>query len=173
MKIAVGTKNPVKIAAVEAVIERIWPGADVVSIDVPSGVSIQPMSDEEAIVGATNRAKLSLEKMDADYGIGLEGCGIDTKHGMFLSGWVVVIDRNGKIGTGSGGRILLPQKIAAEVRRGRELGPVMDEFSGGHNTKQKEGAVGILTNGLVMRKDAFEGSLVYALARFLNEGWYG
>jgi len=172
MKIAVGTRNPVKIAAVENVFKMIWADAEIIAVDVPSNVSDQPMSDDEAIVGAENRARLSQKKTGADFGIGLEGCGNDTAFGMFLSGWVVVIDRNGRIGMGSGGRILLPEKIAAEVRKGRELGPVMDEFTGGHNTKQKEGAVGILTNGLVMRKDAFERPLIYALARFLNEEWY-
>lgn len=171
-KISIGSKNPVKIAAVENAVKKIWSDIEIISIEVSSGVSEQPISDDEAIKGATNRAKLSLQKTDADLGIGLEGCTIDTKYGMLLSGWVVVIDKNGKVGIGSGGRLLLPERIASEIRRGKELGPVMDELTGNHNTKQQQGAVGILTNNLISRTAAFEMSIIYALSKFVNPNYY-
>ncbi len=172
MRVAVGSENPVKIAAVKNVILRIWTDTDIVAVKVPPGVSEQPTSDEEAIKGATKRALLSLEKTNADLGIGLEGCTVDTKYGMFVSGWVVVTDKNGEIGLGGGGKLLLPEKIASEVRKGRELGPVVDEFVGGHNIKQKQGAVGVLTNNLVSRTGAFERCVMYALTKFINPQHY-
>jgi inosine/xanthosine triphosphatase len=172
MKIAVGTQNPVKVAAVMNVVKRVWPGSEIISVKVPSDVSEQPMSDEEAIEGARNRARLALEKTGADLGIGLEGCGVETEYGMFLTGWVVAVDKKGRMGIGCGGRMLLPSKVASEVRKGKELGPVMDAFVGDHNTKQKEGAVGILTRGLIVREEAFHVPLIYALARFYNNEWY-
>jgi len=172
MKIAVGTKNPVKVRAVKRIAGRMWAHAEVLSVDVPSSVSEQPMSDEEAIEGARNRARLALEKTGADLGIGLEGCSVETRYGMFLTGWVVAVDKKGRTGIGCGGRMLLPDKVASEVRRGKELGPVMDALVGDHNTKQKEGAVGILTRGLIVREEAFHVPLIYALARFYNEEWY-
>jgi inosine/xanthosine triphosphatase len=155
MKISVGSENPVKIAGAKNAVAKLWPHAEVISVNVSPGVNEQPASDDEAIKGATNRAHLSLQKTGADIGIGLEGYTIDTKYGMFVSGWVVAIDRNGKIGIGGGGRLLLPEKVAFEVRKGKELGPVMDEFTGEHNTKQKEGAVGI-----------------YALTKFISPEYY-
>lgn len=172
MKISIGSKNPVKIKAVEKVITQIWADAEIVPVEASSGVREQPMSDDEAIEGATNRARQSLERTGADVGIGLEGCIIDTGYGMFVSGWVVVIDKNGALGIGGGGRLLLPERIASEVRKGRELGPVMDEFIGDHNIKQKQGTVGILTNNVVSRVDAFERTVVYALATFMNPQYY-
>ncbi|MDP2926656.1 MAG: DUF84 family protein [bacterium] len=36
MKISVGSKNPVKIAAVENAVQKIWPGAEVMGIEVDS-----------------------------------------------------------------------------------------------------------------------------------------
>lgn len=171
-KISIGSKNPVKIAAVENVVKKIWPDVEIIAVEVSHGISEQPTSDDEAIEGATNRAKLSLQKTNADLGIGLEGCTIDTKYGMFLSGWVVAVDKNGEVGIGCGGRLLLPEKVASEVRNGKELGPVMDEFVGDHNTKQKQGAVGILTNGLIPRTAAFEKSVTYALTKFINPNYY-
>jgi non-canonical (house-cleaning) NTP pyrophosphatase len=44
----------------------------------------------------------------------------------------------------------------------------MDRLTGEHNTKQRQGAVGILTAGLVDRQAAYEVILSYALARFLT-----
>jgi inosine/xanthosine triphosphatase len=172
MKISVGSENPVKIAGVKNAVATLWPHAHVISVNVSPGVNEQPTSDEEAIEGATNRARLSLQKTDADIGIGLEGYTIDTKYGMFVSGWVVAIDKNGEIGIGGGGRLLLPEQVASEVRKGKELGPVIDEFTGKHNTKQKEGAVGIFTKTLITRADAFERSVIYALTKFISPEYY-
>lgn len=172
-KISIGSKNPVKIAAVEGAVKKIWPDVEIIAVEVSHGTNEQPTSDDEAIEGATNRAKLSLQKTDADFGIGLEGCTTDTKYGMFLSGWVVAIDKNGKIGIGCGGKLLLPEKVASEIRKGKELGPVMDEFIGDHNTKQRQGAVGILTNNLISRTASFEKSVIYALTKFINPNYYG
>ncbi len=44
MKIAIGTKNRAKIQAVKNVFGA---DADIIGIDVPSGVSEQPFSDED------------------------------------------------------------------------------------------------------------------------------
>lgn len=172
MRIAVGSENPVKISAVKNVVSGIWVDADVVAVKVSPGVSEQPTSDDEAIKGALRRASLSLEKTGADLGIGLEGFTADTKHGMFVSGWVVAINKNGEVGLGGGGKLLLPEKIASEVRKGKELGPAVDKFVGGHNIKQKQGAVGVLTNDLVSRTAAFERCVIYALAKFINPKYY-
>jgi len=172
MRIAVGSQNPVKIQAVKNVVKNIWEDAEVISVDVLPGVSEQPTSDDEAIKGATTRAELSIQKTGADLGIGLEGCTVETAYGMFVSGWVVAMDKNGEMGIGGGGRLLLPERIASEVRKGKELGPVMDGLTGDYNTKQKQGAVGILTCDLVPRTTAFERCVIYALARFINPDYY-
>ncbi|MBW2969570.1 DUF84 family protein [Candidatus Woesearchaeota archaeon] len=172
MKVAVGSMNPVKIAAVKAAVKHFWPDAEVVGVDVCHGTCVQPNSDDVAIDGAAKRAELSLKEADADFGFGLEGSTADTPHGMFMAGWIVVVDKSGKKGISGCPRVLLPERIAAEIRKGRELGPVMDEFVGRHNTKQNEGTSGILSNGVISRTDAFEKGAVFALARFLNPQYY-
>lgn len=172
MKIAVGSKNPVKIAAVEEVAKKIWPNATVIGIEVQHGTSVQPTNDEESIQGATQRAQLALQSADADYGFGLEGNTVETSHGMFLAGWVVVVDKKGEKGIASSGTIQLPEKIAEEVRKGKEVGPASDLHFSTHNIKQKEGTVGLLTNNLLTRKSAFERGVICALARFINPQYY-
>lgn len=172
MKIAIGSKNPVKIQATKNVIKKVRPDAKVISVDVKSGISTQPLSDNEAITGAINRAKKALKKLKTDLGIGMEGSIHKDKYGTFLSGWTAAVDKNGKIGIGCGGRIILPEKISKELNQSKEIGEIIDKLVGKKNTKQKMGAVGILTGGLVPRQKAYEKEIIFALVRFLNPKLY-
>ena len=139
--VAVGTTNPAKLAAVDSAIQRIWPTALVTGVQVASGIRAQPLSDEEAIRGATNRAHLTIKMKGTDLGIGIEGNTVEMAQGMFSTAWVVVMDQAGTFGLGSSGRFLLPKTVAQAIRQGGELGPLMDQWTGTQNTKHKQGAV--------------------------------
>ncbi len=167
MKVAVGSTNPVKIAAVRDVICRVWPEARILSIAVEPGIGSMPMSSAETLLGAENRARNALLQSSADFGIGLEGGVNPEAAGLMLMGWVVILDRNGRKGVGGASRIPLPEAIAKRVKAGEELGLVMDDILGDQNIKQKGGAVGALTGGLFLRKDAFAIAVAYALSPFV------
>jgi inosine/xanthosine triphosphatase len=141
MKIAIGSKNPVKIQVTKNVIKKVWPDAKVVSVDVKSGVKTQPLSNDEAIKGAINRAKKALKKLKTDLGIGMEGSVHKDRYGTFLSGWTAVVDKNGKTSIGCGGRIILTEKFCKELNQGKEIGEIIDKLTGKENTKQKMGAM--------------------------------
>ena len=143
MRVSVGSLNPAKISAVQSVFEKVWPGVEVVSAAVPSGISEMPVGDEITLSGARNRAKAAREQLDADFGVGLEGGVHLDSAGLLLMGWVVIVDRNGREGVGGAARLPLPEDIAKEVLAGRELGPLMDDILGEENIKQKGGAVGL------------------------------
>jgi len=166
--VAVGSTNPVKVGAVEKIIQQIWPDTKVFGVDVPSGISEQPFSEEETMLGATNRARLALQQLGADIGVGLEGGVQETPYGMFLCHWVVALDQHGKIGRGCGTKLEIPAIIALELKQGKELGPVMDAYLGMHDVKKKHGAVGTFTNNMITRQEAFEHGLIYALAKFVT-----
>ena len=170
--VVVGTTNPAKIAAVKGAIQQMWPAAIVTGVNVDSGVSAQPLSDEEAIIGAPNGAHLALKMGNADLGVGVEGNTVEMAGRMFSTAWVVVVDRVGALGLGSSGRFLLPEPVAKTVRQGGELGPLMDELTGEQNTKHRQGAVGILTNNLITRTAALETAVIFALTRFINPNYY-
>ena len=172
MKIAIGSLNPTKVDAARRAGRRVWPHAEFVCVAVPSGVPEQPMNDEQTIEGARNRAQAALLATDAHIGVGVEGGVHDSPLGMFATGWAVVVDRNGMLSIGGGGRLPLPESIAAQIRAGGELGPVMDEFAGGSNLKHSLGAVGILTNGLINRSEALEVAVTYALTKFIRPDYY-
>lgn len=153
MKIIIGSHNPAKIAAVKNVFASY--NAEFIQLDVPSGVSSMPFSDEETIKGAENRALASLESGKGDIGIGLEGGVQESKHGLFLSNWGALALQGMPPIIAGGARILLPDEIAERLRGGEELGPVMDEYARKQNVRKKEGAIGIFTNGYIDRTDMF------------------
>ena len=168
MKVAIGSINPVKVKACEKVMEKIYGDVEIISVKAPSGVSHTPLSHEEMIEGARNRAFYALKKANADMAVGMEG-GISEINGKyFLTGWVVVVDKNGKIGIGGGSKAELPSFVIEKVKKGKELGDIMDELIGEKDTKRKMGAIGIFTKGLIDRQKLWEISLIYALAKFLR-----
>lgn len=170
--LAVGSRNPVKVAAVRAVCARAAPLATILAIDVPSGVAAQPFGDDETILGATNRARAARAATDTDFGIGIEGGCIDAPTGMRTCAWVVVIDRGGRLGTGGSLNMPLPPRVAAMVRAGTELGLAIDALVAQCGSKHGAGAVGVLTAGLIDRQRAYEPLIAYALAPFLTPGWW-
>lgn len=153
MKIIIGSKNPAKITAVKN--SFLQQNGQFISMDIPSGVSAQPFTDEETIQGAINRAMGALKQGNGDIGIGLEGGVQETSHGLLICNWgaLAAIDREPIIAGGA--RFLLPEEVAVRLRAGEELGPVMDDYAQMKNVRKHEGAVGIFTNGLINRVDMF------------------
>jgi inosine/xanthosine triphosphatase len=171
MKIIVGSTNPIKIAAAQAVFVRLDPDAEIANLAVESGVSAQPWGDEETRAGAINRARAALAS-DAAFGVGFEGGLLETEYGLMTCAWCAVVDGAGRLGLGGGVNVLLPPAVAEAVRAGRELGEAMDQLTGEHNTKRRAGAVGILTDGLSNRQRAYEHMLALALAPFRQPAFY-
>ncbi len=152
MKIAIGSKNPTKIAAVKNVLGDDY---EVMSIDVPSFVSEQPFGDEETVKGALNRAKACLEAANIDFAIGLEGGVAEFDFGLMVINWGALIDRNGNEYVASGARAPLPQEVASEVRKGKSLGEAIDLYTKRIGVSKKEGAMGIITNSRINRDEMF------------------
>lgn len=167
MHVAVGSTNPVKVAAVRSIILRVWPDATISGVDVRTGVRAMPMSDEECRTGARNRAKSSRRIAKTDFGVGIEG-GVDEENGvLMLTAWTVIVNGRGLEGIGGSGRIPLPHSFAERIHHGEELGLIMDDVLNEKNIKQKGGAVGALTAGLVSRQEALALGVAYALAPFV------
>jgi inosine/xanthosine triphosphatase len=152
-KIAIGTTNPAKVSAVQAV----FSAADylLVPTAVSSDVAAQPFSDEETLTGAINRAKNALKIENADIGIGLEGGVVEMDNKLWVCNWGALVDKNDIVVSAGGARIPLPPEVAQGVRDGKELGDVMDEYTGRQNIRKKEGAVGVFTNGYMNRAEMF------------------
>ena len=91
MRIVIASGNPVKIQATEAAFRKMFPGEELelAWVSVASGVSDQPMSDEETYRGAGNRAKNARILMpEAEYWVGIEG-GLEERNGsLWAFAWI-------------------------------------------------------------------------------------
>lgn len=80
--------------------------------------------------------------------------------------------KTGRIGFGTSGRFELSGKIMREINGGKELAQVMDELTGEKDVRSGAGAMGILTNGLLNRAEAYDSGIVFAFAPFISDEKY-
>ena len=172
-RVAVGSTNPVKVRAVRAVMARAGATVIVEGVAVGSDVPDQPHGDDETIRGARTRAERARRALGADIGVGVEGGVVALPDGSLRTcAWAVIVDGDGRIGTGGSLAMPLPPAVRAMIGEGLELGEAMDRLTGERDTKHGAGASGILTGGLVDRQAAYESIVTYALAPWLaGEYW--
>jgi len=171
LSLVVASANPVKRRAAEAGYRLAFPGAalEVESVEVPSGVSDQPFTEEETLRGARQRALAArAQRPEADVWIGIEGGVEERAEGLAAFAWVVALGRLSEGGDGAEGlarsaTFFLPPAMAALVRAGVELGEASDRVFGRENSKHADGAVGLLTGGAVDRRALYEQPVVLAL----------
>lgn len=153
---------------------------------VASGVAEQPRGHAETRRGAITRARAARTarasddgRPPADFGVGFEGGvarGPDPADGRdleattdevghFLVMWAAVTDGD-RLGIGAGPSVPLPDRVAARIDAGAELGPVMDDLLGTDGVARGRGAVGVFTEGLVDREGALAVAVAAAFAPF-------
>lgn len=199
LSIVVGSRNAVKVRAVREGFAKIFGQAvelNVEGVDAKSHVSDQPMTDEETLLGARNRAgNTHLQRPDADFWVGVEG-GIEpvpkneeqaivpsfssATHAAFA--WIVILSRPNSDDATKGTSLLrgearscsflLPTKVCELIATGMELGAADDLVFGTQNSKQASGAVGLLTNDAIDRCALYTSPTSLALIPHLNPALY-
>jgi inosine/xanthosine triphosphatase len=164
---AVGSTNPAKVEAVRRTLERLAPGCALDAVEAPSGVGDMPLGDEALRAGALARAAVALERTGAEIAFGLEGGALLDGERAWLTGHVIALTADGRLGEASWGRMLLPPSVVPRLRAGEELGDVIDELFARKESKRQSGAIGLLTEGAVSRTDAFADLVAMACAPFL------
>jgi len=88
---------------------------------------------------------------------------------VLLQNWAYVADGSGRGAFGQSGAVMLPEAIAKRVvEDGIELSEAIDAFAGRHGIRDGEGAWGILTGGLITRREAFRVAVINAFAPFIT-----
>lgn len=186
--IAVGSTRRPKLNAVREALDVLGPNLcltgkfEIVGVEVPSGVRHTPLSREDIMQGARQRAegllRVARERNEQwKYFIGLEG-GLDLVHEngvrrVFLESWAYVSDGIGRGAFGQSGSVLVPEPLAISVvDEGVELSEAIDAFAGGHGIRDAQGAWGVFTRNLITRQDAFRIALINAFAPFYNREAY-
>ena len=180
--VALGSTRRPKLDAVRDALAELFPrfqGAaqfEIVAVDVPSGVRHTPLSREETMAGARRRAEvladIARERREPwKYFLGLEG-GLAIVDGgdarwTFLETWAYVSDSSGRGSFGQSGAVRLPDPIARRVvDDGVELADAIDAYAARHGIRDAEGAWGVLTRGIITRRDAVRISVISAFASF-------
>jgi len=198
--VAVGsTRRPKVNAVIEALVairtaSDFLPSFEVLGIEVESGVRHTPLSREDLMAGARQRAEALVQMARArnegwKYFVGLEG-GLDVIAGLdvipsldvvpeldvvseashrwvFLESWAYVSDGEGRGSFGQSGAVLVPDPLAQTVvDDGIELSQAIDAFAGGQGIRDAQGAWGVLTDNLITRQESFRIAAINAFAPF-------
>lgn len=170
MKVLVASKNPVKINSVKIGFNRVFPNTNLVfdGISVPSDINDQPLTVEETYQGAINRIN-NMQKINtsADYYVGIEG-GLEVFNSQYYAFAWVVVKHGSLVGKARTASFLLPPEIVKLIESGLELGAADDIVFKQKNSKQKQGAIGILTKGLIDRTGYYSTAVELALIPFIN-----
>jgi len=184
--IAVGSTRKPKLAAVREAVDGMSDllaaetSIEIVGVEVESGVNHTPLSCEESMRGARQRAEWlqQVAKREAkpwNYFVGLEG-GLavieDGERRVFLESWAYVSDgTRGHFGRSAA--VELPEALAEEVFvRGTELSIAIDQFAGEAGIRDAQGAWGVLSGNKITRQEAFRVALIAAFAPFFNQPMY-
>ncbi len=183
MYVFVGSTNPVKVNAVKLALAEKYPEVQVIGYEVESGVSAQPMTDEETRTGAENRARTALQKglselanqishEDEVLGVGMEGGVFQNDQAeVWSTVWGVVSTRDGQEFAANGARIRVPDLIGQPILKGAEMGPIIQQLTGFQDVRQKQGMFGIVTNGFVERTEEYSNVVKVALGLWHGRNW--
>ncbi len=160
IRVAVGSTNRVKVEAVREVMESIYGSVRVYAVDAKSGVPDQPF-ESETHRGAVNRAKEALG--DRDLSVGIEA-GVFELYGELMDiQHCAIIDQEGRITVGMGSGFAYPKDIADLVRGGLTVGQAVDRIYEKNAVGHSEGAIGLLSKGIMDRKELTKQSILAAM----------
>lgn len=174
MKILVWSTNPVKVNAVKSCVEK-YPHfqnmqVEVVWVNVNSEVSDMPLSRDEILLGARNRAHNLRKSYDADLYVGMEWWADQIGKKAYLYGVTHILSTSWEEHIGFSAAIEIPHQIQVWIFvHGQELGPLQDKISGEKDTKKKLWSHGMWSDSMMNRQFEFETAFFCAISPFYNK----
>ncbi len=177
--VAVGSKNAAKTAGVRRAFSALFKDVELMEVDAASLVRVQPMSLDETVEGAEERAVFALESArHADFGVGVEaGLAALGKawpgHHLNLQ-IAAVVDHEGRLSFGCSSGFPIPKEFAAKLRRNREeLDRYAHELTGARKVREEHGVVYHLSGKRLSRVEMTEQCVSMALIPWQNRKLYG
>ena len=154
MVVRVGTRNRMKVEAARRAFARFFAGVRAVGVDVPSGVSPQPVSFGEILRGARERARRAFA--DCAFSVGIEAGtfrlrGAGTRP--FQVTLACVFD-GAREGIGAGPFYEIPEGLVRRI------------------VHADTGSVAVVTRGRVTRGQVTRDAVIMALAPFVSPELY-
>ena len=169
IKILIGSNNKAKIEGAKLAFEKYFSDFEIISKDISSGVSAQPIN-EEILLGARNRIKglKELNINNIDFYISSEA-GLISIGDLYVNiNMGVIEDINGHESIGTSQGYMIP-KNKIELVKEKTLGVVLDETFNGINLNRNKGGINYLTLGEVNRIQLVRDSFILALVPFLEQ----
>jgi len=141
-------------------------------VTIEYGVSDHPRSDNDTRAGAQNRVKKLMKKtLQADFYGGIEG-GIDrVGNRLHAFAWIAVSDGKQQ-SVERTGSFELPPEVVRLIFHRIELGDADDRVFKQENSKQQNGAAGLLTHDRLTRQQLYQHALVLAFIPFMIRKLY-
>ncbi len=177
VRVLIASINPVKIRATREAFSSFYDNLNISNIGINGIVSTgnylksQPLGEEETYEASRWRVKYAQKYSTRyDYYVGIEGGVVSTPQNQPRIIVYSSIGNHKIIETVRGCEIPLPHRWFKRLTNSPklELGDLATEVSGISNIKQKEGAVGFMTQNIVKRFDILKQSVIVALIPFLN-----
>ncbi|MEL6132820.1 MAG: inosine/xanthosine triphosphatase [Bacteroidota bacterium] len=102
---------------------------------------------------------------------GIEGGLSEWNNQLLAFAWVVIKGKE-QVGQGRTASFMLPPPVVSLIKAGKELGEADDIVFGTTNSKQQQGAVGILTGNIITRTTLYIPAVTMALIPFLQPDYY-
>jgi inosine/xanthosine triphosphatase len=164
IKVAAGTENPSKLDGAREAASRLFQCKfELLPLNVPSGVSDQPIGWKETMKGAKNRAKNAFNTVaNCDYGIGFES-GLLLFGGKRFDIVFCAVYGGADFSFGNSMGFHVPDSIFHRIKKEKKsMGEVVSELSGIADIGTKMGAIHFLSNGLLERKEMNRQALLCA-----------
>lgn len=177
MRIAIGTLKVPKIDGIKQWVntcpyfEKIKDKVEYILLSVPSDISDMPLSIDETMQWAKNRAQnVKKEWILADYYVGIEGWTTIIWDKKYI-GWIVYVENNmWEWHFGFSPMLEVPEYVAKKLYEEKmDLGPLMSELSGITNIASQNGSLWAWSDDMFTRKDEFSAAFQAAIAPFFNK----
>ena len=176
--VAVGSTNPAKTLGVKRAFSVLFPRIQVKKVDTTSLVRSQPLTLEETVEGAQERAVFALESARPDFGVGVEAGLIEMG-----KGWpgrhlnlqiAAIVDSAGHLSFGCSSGFPIPERFVEKLKEdSEELDRYTHELAGARKVREEEGIVYHLSKRRLSRLEMTEQCVSMALIPWLNSKLYG
>ena len=176
--IAVGSTNPAKMKGARLAFSRLFRDVVLKEVDTTSFVKAQPLSLEETMEGAEERAVFAFESARPDFGVGVEAGLVQLGKGWpghYLNLQIAaVVDHAGNLSFGCSSGFPIPASFVAKLKQNREeLDHYTHELTGAREVREEHGIVYHLSGRRLSRVEMTEQCVSMALIPWQNAKLYG
>ena len=173
MKIILWTQSPPKVQAIEEAIKSCIyfqeKEIEIIAVKANSWISDMPLSIEENILWAKNRAFDAKNIAEWDYYVWMEGWTTLIGNDAFLFWVVYVVSKDGNENYGISNMMKVPEVFHKRLyENGEELWPVLEEITGILWASKKAGAFWAWSDDMLTRSDQFKLAFLSAIPYFYN-----